>query len=128
MNASQARGLRALLRGRNHAALATVHDGEPQVSMVPFALLPDASAFVIHVSGLAAHTAHMFAHPRIALLVTAPDSPDVTPQALPRVSIQADATHLHAAAPLHPIAKAAYLERFEQAHRFSSCPISRCSC
>ena len=46
--------LRELLRTQEVASLGTLHKGHPYVSMVPFAILPDGSAFVIHVSQLAA--------------------------------------------------------------------------
>ena len=47
--------LGALVGGRQVAALGTLHEGAPYVSAVPFALLEDGSAFIIHVSELAAH-------------------------------------------------------------------------
>ena len=37
MNTSQANALRQLLQTQETAALGTVHDGAPYVSMVPFA-------------------------------------------------------------------------------------------
>jgi hypothetical protein len=42
--------------------------------MVPFALLPNASAFVIHVSQLSSHTKDMVESPRVSLLVVVPDT------------------------------------------------------
>jgi hypothetical protein len=81
--------LRSLLSTRSVAALATLHDGRPSASMVPFvATMHDGRLrFVIYVSGLAAHTRDMRSVPDVCLLITAPESPDVPPQALPRVSI-----------------------------------------
>jgi predicted pyridoxine 5'-phosphate oxidase superfamily flavin-nucleotide-binding protein len=53
------RELRALLQAQRVATLGTLNaDGSPLVSMVPFALRTDEAGFVIHVSGLAAHTAN----------------------------------------------------------------------
>lgn len=50
--------LRALLHARRVAALGTLgDDGNPFVSMVPYALEPSLGCLVIHVIGLAAHTA-----------------------------------------------------------------------
>jgi hypothetical protein len=50
--------LRVLLHSRRVASLGTVgDDGTAFVSMVPFALEPIQGAFIIHVSGLAVHTA-----------------------------------------------------------------------
>ena len=40
--------------------------------MVPFALLPGGSGFVIHDSQLAAHTRDMLSSPHVRLLVVAP--------------------------------------------------------
>src|SRR4051794_13388898 len=62
MNESQTEALARLLQTREIGALGTLHDGEPFVSMVPFAVLPDAG-FVIHVSRLAAHTKDMLVNP-----------------------------------------------------------------
>lgn len=53
--------LKTLLRQQPVAALATLHRGEPAVSMVPFALLPGSADIAIHVSRLAAHTHDMLA-------------------------------------------------------------------
>lgn len=111
MDEAHARALRALLEAQDLAALGTLHGGEPFVSMVPFALLPDAT-FVVHVSALAAHTRDMLAHPAVSLLVTAPRVPDVPTQAVARVTVQGDAQRIEDADPLHPRAKQAYLARF----------------
>jgi putative heme iron utilization protein len=108
---AQSRALKAILETQEVAALGTLHGGEPFVSMVPFALLPDAT-FVIHVSALAAHTRDMAAHPGVSLLVMANREEGVGAQALPRVTIQGDAAPLGDGDPLHAAAKQAYLDRF----------------
>ena len=48
MDSSRALALRSLLHGQQVAALATLHKGEPAVSMVPYALLPNGQGFVIN--------------------------------------------------------------------------------
>ena len=58
-----ATALRSLLRAQQTAALATLHNGEPALSMVPYALLREGAGFVIHVSHLAVHTSDMLATP-----------------------------------------------------------------
>lgn len=108
--------LRTLLETQRIASLGTLHKGEPYVSMVPFALLPG-GAFIIHVSALAAHTKDMLENPRVSLLVIAPLEADASPQALARVTIQADAQPLDDALPEHAEARAAYLARFPQSAR-----------
>lgn len=107
-----AQRVRALLDAQPVAALGTLHDGAPWVSMVPFALLTRAGALVIHVSGLAAHTKDMLADPRVSVMVTAEPSPDVPPQALARVTLQGEAVRIPGEAPVHAAAKEAYLARF----------------
>jgi len=117
MDVELTRTLRDLVRGRSVAALGTLHSGEPFVSMVPYALVGKEHDFLIHVSALAPHTRDMLAHPRVSLLVTAPDggaSGDVPPQALPRASVQGDALQLPPAAADYAAAKAVYLARFAE--------------
>lgn len=114
MQASQAIALRKLLESQAHAALATLHKGEPAVSMVPYALLPQGQGFVIHVSRLATHTADMLAHARVGLLVVAAPGSAPTPRELVRASIQARVQTVGAASPEHRIAKQVYLERFPE--------------
>jgi putative heme iron utilization protein len=113
MDAGLAQRLRSLLGTQRIASLGTLHEGEPYVSMVPFALLPG-GVFVVHVSALAAHTKDMLASPRVSLLVIAPLEADTSPQALARVTIQADAEPLDESMPEHAEARAAYLARFPQ--------------
>ncbi|MBX9870354.1 MAG: pyridoxamine 5'-phosphate oxidase family protein [Burkholderiaceae bacterium] len=114
MDAEADRALRQLLRHTTVAALATLHQGEPAVSMVPYALLPD-GRFVIHVSRLATHTQDMLAHTQVSLLVTAPVDVADTPLALPRVSVQGLASVCPPEAADHAAARAAYLARRPEA-------------
>jgi putative heme iron utilization protein len=58
--------LRQLVFDRPVAALGTLHDGLPFVSMVPYAVSPDGGHFLIHISRLAAHTKDLRATPRSA--------------------------------------------------------------
>lgn len=109
--------LRALLLGRGVAALATLHDGRPFASMVPFAATAAGGRLrlVVHVSGLAAHTRDMRSSPDVCLLITAPESEAVPPQALPRVSISGRAEFIVKEHPEHAILAAAYLGKFPEA-------------
>lgn len=109
--------LQSLLVGRSVAALATLHDDRPFASMIPFAVTTIAGRLrlVTHVSGLSAHTRDMRATPDVCLLVTAPESAGVMPQALPRVSISAVAEFIPDGHPHAAAVKAAYLEKFPEA-------------
>ena len=113
MNASESEALARLLQRQEIAALGTLHDGEPFVSMVPFVLLPGAG-FVIHVSRLAAHTKDMLLSPAVSLLIIAPAETDVPAQARARVTIQGTAKQCTDSDSRYAEAKSAYLSRFPQ--------------
>lgn len=107
--------LRRLLDAQTVAALATLHKGEPAVSMVPFVWHAPSGRLLIHVSALATHTRDLQTHARVGLLVIAEPEPDVPPQARPRVALQCDATVLPREGDAYDAAKAAYLARFPDA-------------
>ena len=104
-----------LVRSREAAALGTLHAGAPFVSMVPYAVLADGSAFVIHVSRLAGHTKDMLAEPRVSLLVMQTEGEGVAAQALARVSIQGQAQEMEKSSDGERDCRAAYLARFPEA-------------
>lgn len=112
MEPTHARTLRDLLRNQQVASLGTLHNGRPYVSMVPFALLPGGTDFVIHVSQLAAHTRDMLTSPQVSLLVIAPPAPGGMAQELARITVQGEALQVVRGTPEHAAAKAAYLARF----------------
>jgi putative heme iron utilization protein len=110
-----------LIRGLSVASLATLHEGLPFASMVPYAVWHDAAVgrllFVTHVSRLSAHTRDMLESPQVCLLITAAeeasgDSEPVPPQALPRVSIPAVATFIDREHADYSSLAQAYLEKF----------------
>jgi putative heme iron utilization protein len=116
MNPAQAQTLRDLLVTQRIASLGTLHKGEPYVSMVPFAILPGGSGFVIHVSQLSTHTKDMLSSPQVSLLVIAPQSPEIPAQAVARVTIQGRAIQYKESDPGYAEAKLAYLSRFPQSN------------
>jgi len=81
-------GLVSLVLNRRLAALGTLHDGSPLVSMVLYAARPNLSKLFIHVSRLALHTGGLLADPRVGLLIAEADRPNRNPLAMSRVSIQ----------------------------------------
>ena len=115
MDADAARSLRRLLDTQAVGALGTLHRGDPAVSMVPFVLPAGQTSIFIHVSALAPHTRDMQDHARVSLLVMAETGPTISPQALPRVALQADAMPLAPDEPDYEAARAAYLTRFPDA-------------
>lgn len=111
-----ARALRELLNHQRVASLGTLAaDGEPFVSMVPYAICPEHAVLVLHVSGLAAHTGNLARHPTAACMVMAPEQAGEPVHALPRISLQVRAQTLDAEHALYPACRAAYLTRFPEA-------------
>src|SRR5262249_52796732 len=115
MNASTAQVLHGLIRERSVAALGTVHEGHPFVSMVPFAVTPDGRALVVHVSRLAAHTGNMRRDGRVSVLIMEPEGTGKVPQSLARVTIQGEAREVGVGDPEYGPAREAYLGRFPDA-------------
>ncbi|MCM2252332.1 MAG: pyridoxamine 5'-phosphate oxidase family protein [Ramlibacter sp.] len=110
------RELRALLQAHRVAALGTLSDeGQPFVSMVPFALVPALGCFVIHVSALAAHSRFLAARPAVSLLVMQRENPDEPVHALPRATLEGRARVLEPGSEDGQVCKAAYLQRFPEA-------------
>lgn len=114
MTPEHAAKLANLVRSREAAALGTLHAGAPFVSMVPYAVLPDGSGFVVHVSRLAGHTKDMLAAPQVSLLVMQPEGEGVAAQALARVSIQGEAREMARESDGERECREAYLARFPE--------------
>jgi len=108
--------LRALLHSRRVAALGTLDDdGNPFVSMVPYAMEPSLGCLVIHVSGLAAHTGNLETRPNVSLLVMQAEVQGEPVHALPRVTLDGVARTLEAGTPAWETCQAAYVKRFPEA-------------
>jgi putative heme iron utilization protein len=122
MDAAAATDLCALVDGQLVAALGTLHTTrngvEPFVSMVPVAwVLAPSSLAVIHVSALAPHTRDLQRNPGVSLMLTAMLAPDVNPQALARLTVQARAIVLEPGSVEWAAAQAAYLARFPKSEQ-----------
>ncbi len=114
MDTSSAALLRQLLHAQRTAALGTLRDGAPLVSMTLYLPAADFSAFHIHVSALAWHTQDMQNDPRVSLLVAATEgtSPADDPYSLPRLTLRARASRLPNDAPEHVVLRAAWLAKY----------------
>lgn len=115
MTPEEAQLFKDLLQRQPVAALATLHRGAPAVSMVPFALLPDASGLLIHVSALATHTQDMRRKPEVSLLITGALQDADTPLALPRVSVSGRARALVHDSEDYTAARGTYLRKLPDA-------------
>jgi len=107
--------LASLLRSQRIAALGTLRDGVPFVSMVPYAEAADLSAFYLHLSRLAVHTQAIRSDPHVGLMIAQPDIGSNDPQTLARVSIQGEAAIVAKDSSDFGAVKALYLAKFPTA-------------
>jgi heme iron utilization protein len=103
-----------LIRDHRTAALGTLLEGYPLVSMVLYTATPDLSGFDVHVSRLAQHTKAMMQNPRVGLMIAQSDNHKRNPQALARISIQGTAEPLLPDDPSYEEARHSYLQRYPQ--------------
>src|SRR5262245_61150310 len=106
--------LRQLIHGKMIAALGTLHQQAPFVSMVTYAVATNGD-FILHVSRLASHTRDMLDHPDVSLLITESEASVKMPQALARVTVQGRAQMLERDSQRHIDAQEIYLSRFPDA-------------
>jgi putative heme iron utilization protein len=106
--------LRQLIHGRMIAALGTLHQRAPFVSMVTYAVATNGD-FILHVSQLASHTRDMLDHPDVSLLITESEASAKMPQALARVTVQGRAQMLERDSENSTAAQDVYLARFPDA-------------
>lgn len=103
-----------LIRAGRWAALATVDEGAPFASMVAYAVVPDLSRFVLHLSRLAPHTRNLLDHPRTALVISESDDGREDPQTLARVTIMGGVTVVDKGSTDYAELRALYTARLPQ--------------
>jgi putative heme iron utilization protein len=106
--------LQQLVLGGKIAALGTLHENAPFVSMAPYALAKDGS-IILHVSRLASHTQDMLANRNVSLLIAESETSEKMAQELARVTVQGQAQMLDRDTETHMEARKVYLARFPDA-------------
>jgi putative heme iron utilization protein len=112
MDAHSSALLARLIRGVRVAALGTLRQGAPMVSMVAFLPEADFGGVCVRVSRLAWHTQDMLADPRVSLAIVEGDDGRADPQTLARVTLRGEARPLAGEGEPFERLKAAWLERF----------------
>jgi hypothetical protein len=114
MDANSEKLLAHILRTTRVAALATLRNETPVVSMLAFIAAEDFSAFYVHASRLAQHTVDMQKDKRVSLLIAETDDGRPDPQTLARVSIRGSAEMIPNGEPGYTPLKERYLARFPE--------------
>src|SRR5579859_1045175 len=96
MDADASAMLARLIRDVRVAALGTLRQGAPLVSLVAFLPEADFGSVCLRVSRLAWHTQDMLADPRVSLVIAEPDDGRPDPQTLARVTLRGAAQQLGA--------------------------------
>jgi heme iron utilization protein len=104
-----------LIRSQRVAALGTLREESPFVSMVAYAAEPDFGGFLLHLSRLAAHTRLLLAARQSSLLICQPDDGRDDPQTLARITLVGTATAIPAESAAYSAARACYLARLPSA-------------
>lgn len=104
-----------MIRTQRVAALGTLRDGGPLVSMILYVVSPNFENFYIHASRLAQHTQDFLSDPRVSLMINEPDCEVDDPQLLARVSIRGTVEEVSKAAQEYEMVKSLYLKRFPKA-------------
>jgi len=114
MDAEAGQSLARLIRNARIAALGTLRNGAPNVSMVAILHAPDLSAFWLRLSRLAWHTQDLALDPRVSLAIFETDDGRADPQTLARVTLRGEAAEMPREGPEFEQRKGAWLARFPE--------------
>lgn len=107
--------IRGLLDSERVLTVAVLVDGEPHAALLPYALLPDRSALLVHVSGLARHSKGLLHGASVGVLVHAAATPERDPMQIPRLSVQATVHGIERDSEAFSVASEELIRRFPQA-------------
>ena len=88
MDIQEQRLLAAVIRDHRWAALASQGANGPEASWVAYAIAPNFSFFLLHLSRLAAHTRNLVQDPRASLALSEREREGEDPQLLARVMLK----------------------------------------
>jgi hypothetical protein len=117
MQAEQEAMLRRILAECRVLTIAVDTTDGPYAGLLPFALRPDLSAFLVHASALARHTQGLGEGRPFGLVLHLADRPDADPLQLPRVTLQGTAHLVDRGTPAYESGRAAYVARFPASAR-----------
>ena len=104
--------LAQIIRNARIAALGTLRDEAPHVSLIPFVVVQDFSTFHILANRLDPHIMDLQKSKLMSLLISEADDGRADPQTLARVSIRGSAEPMQNGEPGFTLVKKMYIERF----------------
>jgi hypothetical protein len=104
--------IRDLVATHRVLSLAVVVDGEPEASLLPFAVRPDYGALYVQASGLARHSKGLQPGARVGLLIHENESADADPLQTKRMTVQATVAVLDRDGDAFAAAREVFVGRF----------------
>lgn len=81
--------IRDIMATHRVLSLAVLVDGDPEASLLPYALRPDFGAVYVQASGLARHSKGLQPGAHVGVLIHENDAPDADPLQTKRMTVQA---------------------------------------
>jgi len=104
--------IRDMMASHRLLGLAVLVDGDPEASLLPYALRPDYSAVYVQASGLARHSRGLQPGARVGVLIHEDDTPGADPLQTRRMTIQATVTVLDREGDAFAAARDVFVARF----------------
>jgi len=103
--------IRDMMASHRVLGLAVIVDGEPEASLLPYAVRPDFEAVYVQASGLARHSRGLQPGARVGVLIHDSESKDADPLQTPRMTLQATVTVLDRDSEAFAAARAIFVAR-----------------
>lgn len=104
--------VRDLVASHRVLSLAVVIDGDPEVSLLPYAVRPDYGAVYVQASALARHSRGLQPGARVGVLIHEHDAPDADPLQTKRMTVQATVSVLDRESDAFAAARERFVARF----------------
>jgi len=107
--------VRDMISTQRVLSLAVIVDGDPEASLLPYAVQPDYGAVYVQASGLARHSRGLQPGARVGVLIHENDAPEADPLQIRRMIVQATVTVLDRESREFSAARDLFVERFPAA-------------
>jgi hypothetical protein len=104
--------IRDLVASNRVLSLAVVIDGEPEASLLPYAIRPDFGAVYVQASGLARHSRGLQPGARVGVLIHENDAAEADPLQIRRMTLQATVAVLDRESAAFAAARELFVARF----------------
>jgi hypothetical protein len=103
--------IRDMIASHRVLGLAVIVDGDPEASLLPYAVRPDFGAVYVQASGLARHSRGLQPGAHVGVVIHESETPDGDPLQTPRMTLQATVTVLDRDSAQFAAARAIFIAR-----------------